>query len=254
MEIKIVIPVHLASRRLERKALIDIEGLPMIEHVRRRAMLSKGISDVYIATGDKEIKNITEKYGGKVILTKQNHQNGTSRVAEAISNIDCSHVLLVQGDEPLLIPHYIDLFIEGIKKSNTDKMWNAITRFKEMNFVHEHSLVKCFLDINNHIISCFREVPVSSQVLKFKKILFKMHGLIAYEKNFLEELVSLKETKYSKLESIEQMKAIEYGFKIKTVELPEDFPSVNTESELEIVKNILANNLNQQELFNSIIK
>ena len=90
--------------------------------------------------------------------------------------------------------------------------------------------------------------------LKFKKILFKMHGLIAYEKNFLEELVSLKETKYSKLESIEQMKAIEYGFKIKTVELPEDFPSVNTESELEIVKNILANNSNQQELFNSIIK
>ena len=254
MDIIIIIPAHLASIRLGRKMLIDIDGLPMIEHVRRRAMLSKSVKEVYIATGDKEIKNVIEFNGGKVIPTKKNHKNGTYRIAEAISCMDCSHVILVQGDEPLLIPNYIDIFARQMMKTRSEKMWNGVTRFDEMNNIDEHSLVKCIIDSNNHIISFFRKTPIFSEFTNFKNILFKIQGLIAYECNFLNELVNLNDTPFAKLESIEQMKAIEHGYKIKAIELPKNFPSVNTENELAIVKEILNKNLDQKKIFKKIIK
>ena len=84
MKIKVVIPCHLDSVRLEQKVLIDIQGLPMVEHVRRRALLSRKVNNVYVATGDDQIKNIIKSYGGQVLFTKNNHINGTSRVSEAI--------------------------------------------------------------------------------------------------------------------------------------------------------------------------
>ena len=111
MNLKVIIPCHLNSIRLEQKVLINIHGLPMVEHVRRRALLSKKVDNVYVATGDNEIKNIIQSYGGKVLFTKNNHINGTSRVSEAVDLVDCSHVILIQGDEPLLVPNYIDIFI-----------------------------------------------------------------------------------------------------------------------------------------------
>ena len=104
MDIKVVIPCHLDSLRLKQKVIIDIHGLPMIEHVRRRVLLSKNVEQVFIATNDNLIKDLVESFGGKVIVTKENHNTGTSRVCEAIKNINCSHVVLVQGDEPLLVP------------------------------------------------------------------------------------------------------------------------------------------------------
>ena len=253
MDIVAVIPAHLASLRLGRKILIDINGLPMIEHVRRRVLLSKRIKEIYVATGDDEIKNVVESHGGKVILTKKNHKNGTYRVAEAISNISCSHVILIQGDEPLLIPDYIDIFVEEMNKSNTDKMWNAVTHIIDMDGAKEPSIVKCFLDVNKHIISCFRKTPVFSDYSKLRNTLHKIQGLIAYDVTFLNKLISLKDTSFSKLESIEQMKAIEHGYKIKSIKLPSSFPSVNTELELEIVKSFLDNNNRQKKLFKRII-
>ena len=253
MDIVAVIPAHLASLRLGRKILIDINGLPMIEHVRRRVLLSKRIKEIYVATGDDEIKNVVESHGGKVILTKKNHKNGTYRVAEAISNISCSHVILIQGDEPLLIPDYIDIFVEEMNKSNTDKMWNAVTDIIDMDGAKEPSIVKCFLDVNKHIISCFRKTPVFSDYSKLTNTLYKIQGLIAYDVTFLNKLISLKDTSFSKLESIEQMKAIEHGYKIKSIKLPSSFPSVNTELELEIVKSFLDDNNRQKKLFKRII-
>ena len=76
----------------------------MIEHVRRRALMSEAIGKIYVATNDNEIADLVKSYGGDVIMTKNRHTNGTSRVAEAITNFDCSHVILLQGDEPLLLP------------------------------------------------------------------------------------------------------------------------------------------------------
>ena len=251
MNIQVIIPAHLNSIRLKRKVLIDINGLPMIEHVRRRVLLSKSINKVHVATGDIEIKNIVENYGGDTIFTKKNHINGTSRISEAVDKINCTHVILVQGDEPLLIPRYIDLFVEGMKKSKEEKMWNAVSRFKK-RFVDETSIVKCFLDRNDNIIICFRTIPSNSKTSIFKNSLFKIQGLIGYEKNFLKKLVSMNETPFEKAESIEQMRAIEYGNKIKAIFLPKSFSSVNNLPELKKVKQILNEDLDQIKILKKI--
>ena len=110
MKLVTIIPAHLASIRLPRKILMSIHGLPMIEHVRRRAQLSKKVNKVFVATCDLKIKNCVESFGGEVLMTKKNHINGTSRASEAVRNIDCTHVSVLQGDEPLILPRYIDFF------------------------------------------------------------------------------------------------------------------------------------------------
>lgn len=252
MKIKVVIPCHLDSLRLRRKILIDIHGLPMIEHVRRRVLLAKRVDKVIIATGDKEIKNEIEKFGGNVIFTKKNHVNGTSRVNEAISMLDCTHVILVQGDEPLIVPSYIDQFIDLMLKSRDEKMWNAISSFKSNNETFDENKVKCLIDKTGHIISCFRKNPISNLDSKFYEIIHKIQGLIAFEKGTLKKIVETNLEGFSSIESIEQMKAIELGIKIKAIKIPNSLPSVNNDNELNYVKKILLKNDEQIEIFNKI--
>ena len=96
----VVIPARLNSLRFPKKILFNIKGLPMLEHVRRRVLLSKKVDNVFIATCDNEIKNVMESFGANVIMTSAKHLNGTSRVAEAIENIDCK-CYSIQGDEPI---------------------------------------------------------------------------------------------------------------------------------------------------------
>ena len=97
----------------------------MIEHVRRRAMMSERLEDVYVATCDEEIAAVVRDYGGKVIMTGDHHRNGTTRVEEAVRNIECSHVILLQGDEPLLLPSFIDTMIDAIASQPDGDAWNG---------------------------------------------------------------------------------------------------------------------------------
>ena len=87
----------------------------MIEHVRRRALLCQSLQKVFVATCNSEIASVVRSFGGEVIMTSSNHRNGTSRVAEAIRSISCSHVVLIQGDEPLLLPIHVEKLISSIK-------------------------------------------------------------------------------------------------------------------------------------------
>ena len=181
----VIIPARLESLRLPRKILIDIHGVPMIEHVRRRVLLSKNIKDVYIATCDKEIKECVEKYGGKVIMTKRDHLNGTSRVAEAVKGIKCDKVILVQGDEPLLLPSQLDKLSSQIQNDNNSLAWNATAPLESEQELHKHSFVKCSV-INSQILYCFRKSPSHNNFETQKKYIRKILGLLAFKKDFLK--------------------------------------------------------------------
>ena len=138
----VVIPARLNSQRFPNKILLDLKGLPMLEHVRRRVLLAQNIGEVYIATCDQEIKQTLEAFGANVIMTSDQHKNGTTRVAEAVKNIDCSEVILVQGDEPLLLPRHIDAMIEAIRKDNESVAWNATGPIEKEEELIRHSFVK----------------------------------------------------------------------------------------------------------------
>ena len=115
-QIKIVtlIPAHLASNRFKKKVMYKLFGLPMIEHVRRRALDSGVMENIIVASGDKEILETVKNYGGQVKQTYRKHLNGTSRIAEAVEDINCTHVILIQGDEPLIQKEHLKKLITAI--------------------------------------------------------------------------------------------------------------------------------------------
>ncbi len=254
MKIVGIIPAHMASVRFPSKILFDIHGLPMIEHVRRRALLSEKLDDVIVATCDKEISNVVKSFGGSVVMTGEHHKNGTSRVAEAVEKYDCSHVLLLQGDEPLLLPRHIDSMIESIKKTPEKDSWNATGDIDKNYELDLHSFVKCAIRDNNEIIHCFRKTPYFSDLKVQQKFVRKILGIIAYRKDFLFNINQFKESKIESAEFIEQMRIIENGYSLHSVPVSPSLPSVNEPHEIDIVLKYLISNNEQSVLLEKILK
>ena len=113
-----IIPARLGSSRFPNKPLAKINNFTMIEHVYKRSLLCKDLDDLFVATCDKEIKNVVESFGGQVIMTSSEHERCTDRIAEAIKNIDCNIVVNIQGDEPLVHPEMITNSINAIQNTN----------------------------------------------------------------------------------------------------------------------------------------
>lgn len=247
-----VIPAHMKSVRFPNKILYNIHGIPMIEHVRRRALLSNYLKKIIVATCDEEISDSIKKYGGDVVMTSSSHKNGTSRVAEAIENIDCSHVMLIQGDEPLILPSSIDKFYKEIEKDSTGLMWNATGPINSKNEMNKHSFVKCSTNQENKILYLFRNNPSFASLKTQKKYIRKILGLIAFKKPFLKKFVKYPASFIEENEFIEQMRAIENGYKINAVNLEESTPSVNEPNELNVVLEYLKNNKEQILLLQKI--
>ena len=254
MEFIAVIPAHLASVRFPNKILFDFFGLPMIEHVRRRALLSGYLSEVYVATCDKVIADTVISYDGKVIMTSNKHQNGTSRVAEAVLPYDCSHVLLLQGDEPLLLPRHIDTMIKSIKENQNIDAWNATGEIKTEDELNSHSFVKCAVMKNNNILHCFRRTPYFSNLDIQQRFVRKILGIVAYRKDFLLHLSKLTETLIESTEYIEQMRIIENGYELHSVAVDPSLPSVNEPHETDIILDFVKNNAEQKTILEKIIQ
>ena len=254
MKLIAVIPAHLASVRFPNKILFDFFGIPMIEHVRRRALLSGYLSEVYVATCDKLIADTVNSYNGKVIMTSNKHKNGTSRVAEAVLPFDCSHVLLLQGDEPLLLPRHIDTMISSIKENQNIDAWNATGKIKTDAELNSHSFVKCAVTNNNNILHCFRKTPYFSNLDIQQRFVRKILGIVAYRKDFLLHLSNLTETLIESSEYIEQMRIIENGYQLYSVAVEPSLPSVNEPYETDIILDFVKNNTEQKIILEKILQ
>ena len=248
LKIIAVIPAHMASVRFPGKILFPFFDIPMIEHVRRRALLVDKIDDVFVATCDQQIAEVVTGYGGKVIMTGNHHKNGTTRVAEAVADIDCSHVILLQGDEPLLLPRYVSSLVEAIKKDPDGDSWNGTAPLSDAGECDRHSFVKCAIGTNQQIMCCFRRSPAFCDFESQSTFIQKILGIIAYRKDFLAQLVKLEATPFETSEFIEQMRIIEHGFSLAAVSFDCALPSVNERSEVEEVVNFLKSDEKQQEI------
>ncbi len=253
MKVTTVIPAHLDSIRFPRKILFEFFGIPMIEHVRRRALLASSISAVYVATCDEEIAEAVKSYGGQVIMTSNQHRNGTTRVAEAINSIDCSHVILLQGDEPLLIPDHLDSLVKSIKSNPDGDAWNAIAPLQSAEELDLHSFVKCSVSETGRILYCFRRSPGYAEFDQQSKYIHKILGLIAYRKAFLQEFADFDSGIIETTEFIEQMRIIENGRHLQSVPVYPSLPSVNEPGEADIVINYIEANEQQQQILNKIL-
>ena len=243
-----VIPAHMASVRFPGKILFSFSGLPMIEHVRRRALLADEINDVFVATCDQQIADVVTGYGGKIIMTGNHHQNGTTRVAEAVVDIDCSHVILLQGDEPLLLPRYLRTLVDAINRNPHGDAWNGVAPLKNLDECDRHSFVKCAISRNQDVMYCFRRSPAFCDFEKQSSFFKKILGIVAFRKDFLLRLVNLDATPIEIYEFIEQMRIIEHGFRLTAVPFERALPSLNEQYEAAEIEDVLKNDEEQKNM------
>lgn len=236
-----VIPSRFGSTRLVGKPLLDICGKPMVEHVYRRAVASGVFFRVVIATDDERIYNAVEKFGGDVLITKSDHPDGSSRVAEVARTIDTDYVINIQGDEPMIDPRMLRELSEGIvSDAGVDSATACVPITNDKDF-NDPNIVKVVIDQRGRALYFSRSpIPFRRNVAGCP--VWEHLGIYAFTKEFLLKFAELSPTPLMKEESLEQLRILEHGYTMAVIptKYPSQGPNVNTEEDLQIVRKILA--------------
>jgi 3-deoxy-manno-octulosonate cytidylyltransferase (CMP-KDO synthetase) len=238
-----VIPARYASTRFPGKALADIAGRPMIEHVYRRAEAAQHVDAVIVATDDSRIADAVARFGGNVRMTRSSHSTGTERIAEVAATLDCDLVVNLQGDEPLIEPAAIDEAIQPFAGSETLTMTSLCQRFRAAEEILDPHIVKVVTDRHGFALYFSRApIPFLRNQLVFpsaKAGPFKHIGLYVQRREFLLTVASLEPTPLERTEGLEQLRVLESGFRIRMLETSHDSIGVDTPDDLERVRRLL---------------
>jgi 3-deoxy-manno-octulosonate cytidylyltransferase (CMP-KDO synthetase) len=222
----------------------------MIEHVYKRASMALDPKHIFVTSGDSEILNYMNSVGANVIQSKLNHTDGTSRAAEAAKELIYESVIVLQADEILIDPEHIEQLLISIQKKSEYNYWNLITNLNSDTEVDDPNIVKCVLNIQEEIFFIFRKNPfISSNFKLFKKIM----GTIAFTRDKLISLSDMSDSPLQIANSIEQLKIIEFGNTIAGIEVESTYPSINTQSDIQLVKNCIRDNFKQKILLGKYV-
>lgn len=230
-----MVPARMESHRLPGKALIDIEGLPMVVHTCKRAQLTKSLDEVYLVTDSEEIKRAGEQYNISVIMTSKHHKTGSDRLAEACQRMECDIVVNVQGDEPLVDPAHIDAIVTPLIKDETVQIAVGITCYKEKN---RPSDIKAVMDLDSNILYCSRTDLPSDARVPVNKML-KMCFIVPFRKAFLMQYASWAPTPLESIEFNEYLRVLEHGIKMRAVKIENAKISVDTPDDLIIIRKLM---------------
>lgn len=236
-----VIPSRYASTRLEGKPLKDICGHTMVEWVYKRALKSK-LDGVVVATDDERIVDEVKSFSGNVILTRKDHINGTSRIAEVCETYsDYDVIVNIQGDEPLIEPDMINSIIDSFIEDNTIPMSTLKYKLTDMAEIENPNAVKVVTDKNDFAIYFSRSVIPYPRNLNMDNY-YKHVGIYGYKRDFVMEYAKMASTPLELSESLEQLRVLENGYKIKVLETPYKIIGVDTQEELERVREYITKN------------
>lgn len=257
MRVKVVaiIPARIGSHRFPGKPLVEVRGLPMIEHVRRRALLCRRFSEVVVATCDPEIAAVVKENRGKVLMTSPKHEAATDRVAEAAERLRCSHVVNIQGDEILVLPSDLERMASAIEGDPSIPAWNALFRIERREELEDPSVVKCVVSTSGRILFCSRDfsrLPMKRDN-GFEPV-FKILGILGYRRDFLQRYGQLPRTPLERMESIDQSRVLEHDFPLQGVPFSRGYNGINEPHEVEEVEAILAEDPRQQAVFNEVAR
>ncbi len=213
----------------------------MIEHVYRRAAASPALQDVIVATDDLRIADVVRRFGGHVRLTRDTHPSATDRVAEVAEMLDCDVIVNVQGDEPLIDPRAISEAIAPFADDPGLPMTTLYHRIEDERDATDPNVVKVVLDRGGFAMYFSRAtIPYQRNARGGFAPLYKHIGLYAYRRNTLMVLARLEPTPLERVESLEQLRALEHGIRIKAVETRYESIGVDTPDDLERVRQLLA--------------
>jgi 3-deoxy-manno-octulosonate cytidylyltransferase (CMP-KDO synthetase) len=243
MKTAIIIPARLGSTRLPQKPLRMIAGMSLIERVYRQCKKAQGIDAVMIATDSDKIAKHVNNFGAGAIMTPEDCANGSERVFYAAKHLseDFEIIINVQGDEPLIEPSVIEQLAAAFEDEDV-MIATPISPIKEKANIENEHIVKTVTDARNNILY------FSRSVIPFRKdkdnIPYWRHiGLYAFRRKILEEIRHLAKTELEESESLEQLRWLYHGYKIRAIQVENVSIEVNTEEDIEKVESMLKGKL-----------
>ena len=237
MEVVGIIPARYASTRLPGKPLLEIGEKTMIEHVYRNAAQAEVLDKVIVATDDQRIKSTVEEFGGQALMTAPTHQTGTDRLAEAAAELEAEIIVNIQGDEPLIKAAMIEEAVEPLLADQTLQMATLKRELKKEERFTDPNLVKVVTDQEDDALY-FSRAPIPHVRAEGTKF-YEHVGLYVYRRDFLLIFTELESTPLEETESLEQLRALENGYRIKVVETEYTSIGVDTEEDLQLVRDLM---------------
>ncbi len=235
----IIIPARYGSSRLEGKPLLEVMGKPVIQWVYEKAQQAKLADMIIVATDDKRIFDCVKSFGGEVEMTSVEHKCGSDRIMEVVSrHPEISHICNLQGDEPLIKPESIDAVIKNVKDDDKADISTLIRVLTDEEEINNPNLVKCVIDNNGFALYFSRsKIPFerNAGIAKFYGHL----GIYGYKRSALEAMTTLPQTPLERTESLEQLRALENGMRIKTSVVDFVPVGIDTREDLEKFKLLL---------------
>jgi 3-deoxy-manno-octulosonate cytidylyltransferase (CMP-KDO synthetase) len=216
----------------------------MVEHVYRRAAAARGVSSVLVATDDERVAEAVARFGGAAVMTDPGHASGTDRVAEVARGLACDLVVNVQGDEPTLDPAAIEAAVAPLAADAGLVMGTIGVPLDLSADPDNPNTVKVVVDQRGFALYFSRApVPFRRESSAPVASVLRHVGLYVYRRDFLLTLASLARTPLERIESLEQLRALEHGYRIRVVETPYTSVSVDTPEDLERVRRLASDGL-----------
>ncbi len=237
MKIAVIIPARYASSRFPGKPLALIGGQTMIKWVYDQAL--KTGFDVYVATDDERIVNEVQQWNGQVLLTSTFHSSGTERLAEAVTKIsDKYHIIInVQGDEPFIEPEQIKKVASLLKNDKNAQIATLVKKIEDQDELFDPNIPKVVFDQKGYALYFSRStIPylrgVKPENWLSQATFYKHIGIYGYKKHILLEIATLETTEAEQAESLEQLRWLQNGYKIKTAVTSSETISIDTPDDL----------------------
>jgi 3-deoxy-manno-octulosonate cytidylyltransferase (CMP-KDO synthetase) len=222
-----IIPARFHSQRFPGKPLALIQGKPMIERVFERALTAKFLEQIIVATDDERIAKAAQKVGADVQMTSPHHNSGTERVAEVANIVKTPLIINIQGDEPLVKGQMIDALVLALQDEFIP-LASLMAKVQDLNLLRDNNTVKVVIDKDSFALY-FSRSPLPFQASDY----FYQHiGIYGYQRDFLLKFIRLGPSRLEKTESLEQLRALEHGYRIKMIETQSPTLSVDTPSDI----------------------
>jgi len=235
-----IIPARYASTRFPGKPLCSIAGKPMIQHVYENASQSQYLDRVVVATDSRQIYSTVHSFGGEAVLTKTSHSSGTDRVAEAAQKFPGYDIVVnIQGDEPLLPSKLLDRTIEPLIFNENIPVVTLIKKMKNYRLLTDPDIVKVVKD-NGGFAMYFSRSAIPYLRHEQPQPLYYQHiGIYAFQHDFVVKFSSLPPTPLERAESLEQLRILQHGYRIFTIESFVEVKGVDTPDDAREVENII---------------
>jgi len=243
VQVVCIIPSRYESTRFPGKPLADLCGRPMIQHVYERVLKAGTVSSAAVATDDERIYQAVLAFGGRAVMTSARHRSGTDRIAEAVETMglkDDDIVVNIQGDQPLFVPVQVDEVVRPLLDDPAIPMSTLIYRIVRREEIVHPNAVKVVFDRDRFALYFSRATIPFVRDSEEKAEYFKHHGIYAYRRDFLRTFTALPQGVLERLEALEQLRALENGYRIRVVVTLHDSVEVDTPQELERVRRLVA--------------